>query len=124
MKNKKTKDKKVIKLGVFENTKQLGRVISHCGAIEILQALNERPKQYKELDNETGLSSTTLKRVIKELLSVQIIKTMPMTSKKRETHQYSLTTVGIELMKFIDVYEKIMTLPEGQQKVIEIENGN
>ena len=121
MKPKKIRNNKIGKLGVFEKTKQLGRVISHQGSTEVLYSLVEKPKQYKELAFEARLSNTTLERVLKELQGVQIIKKMPITSKKRETHQYDLTVRGIELMKFIEPYEKEIKLPLSQQKIIEIE---
>ena len=46
-----------VKIGVFENTRQMCRVLSHKGTIEILYALQERTKQYKELDAELQLPS-------------------------------------------------------------------
>ena len=58
------------------------------------------------------------------LQNLDIIKKKPITSKRRETHVYDFTLRGIELMKFITSYEKTMTLPASQQKVIEIEKTN
>ena len=111
----------VIKSGIFGKTKQLGRVLSHEGVTEILYSLNERPKQYKDFIAEIDLSNSTLERALKELLAYQIIKKMPITSNKRETHQYDLTPIGVELMRFIWSYEKIITIPISQQKIVETE---
>ena len=54
------------------------------------------------------------------LQNLDIIKKKPITSKRRERHVYDFTLRGIELMKFIKSYEKTMTLPSSQQKIIEI----
>ena len=109
-----------IKIHLYEKTKQLGRTLSHTGVTNILYALNERPKQYKELTEETGLPNSTLERAIKELLAIHIIKKNLITSENRETHQYDLTPNGLQMMKFVKSYEKEIKLPLEQQKIIEI----
>ena len=118
MNNKKPPVLPTIKIRLFEKTKQLGRTLSHEGATEILQALNERPKQYKELTRETELSNSTMERALKELQAIHLIKKNPITSDNRETHQYDLTPNGLQLMKFIKSYEKEIKLPLEQQKII------
>jgi DNA-binding HxlR family transcriptional regulator len=110
-----------MKVNLYEKTKQLGRTLSHEGVTDILHALNERPKQYKELTAETRLSNATFERAIKELLAINIIKKNPITSNNRETHQYDLTPNGLQMMKFVKSYEKEIKLPLEQQKIIEIE---
>ena len=116
-----TKNPLTVEIDVFENTKQLGRVLSHKGTIEVLYALQERPKQYKELDAELQLPNTTFENALKELhKSIRVIKKNQITSNNRETHQYALSQSGKELMKFINIYERIVTLPASQQKIIEI----
>jgi len=110
-----------VKIHLYEKTKQLGRTLSHEGVTEILLALNERPKQYKELTIETGLSNSTFERAIKELQAIHIIKKNPITSNNRETHQYDLTPNGLQMMKFIKSYEKEIKLPLEQQKIVEAE---
>lgn len=110
-----------MKVNLYEKTKQLGRTLSHEGVTDILHALNERPKQYKELTAETGLSNSTFERAIKELLAINIIKKNLITSNNRETHQYDLTPNGLQMMKFVKSYEKAINLPLSQQKIIEIE---
>ena len=111
----------VVKISALENIKQLGRVLSHKGTTELLYALQERPKQYKELDAELKLPNTTFENALKELHgSVHVIKKNQITSDNRETHQYALSRSGKELMKFINIYGRIMTLPRSQQKIIEI----
>ena len=115
------KKSSTIKIGVLENTKQLCRVLSHKGTLEILYVLQERPKQFKELYAELELPSSTFEDALTDLYnSTYVIKKNHITSKNRETHQYALTQSGKELMKFIQTYEKIITLPSSQRKIIEI----
>lgn len=117
------KNSPTVKIDIFENTKQLGRVLSHKGTLEILCALQERPKQYKELDDELQLPNTTFENALNELhKSIRVIKKNQITSDNRETHQYTLSRSGKELTKFINIYERIMAMPSSQQKLIEIEN--
>lgn len=112
-----------IKIGVLENTKQLCRVLSHKGTLEILYALRERPKQFKELYAELELPSSTFEDALTSLYnSTYVLKKNLITSKNRDTHQYTLSQSGKELMKFIQTYEKIITLPPSQQKIINLKN--
>ncbi len=111
-----------INIRVLENTKQLCRVLSHKGALEILYTLQERPKQFKELSAELKLPSSTFEDALTDLSnSTYVIKKNQITSKNRETHQYALTQSGKELMKFVNTYEKIVMLPISQQKIVENE---
>ena len=123
MANKKAeKDKPIFRIGRLGKTKQLGRTLSHEGVTEILNVIAERPKQYKEIANETGLPNSTLERALKELLAIKVIETNKIYSEKRETHQYDYTTFGRDLMIVIDRYEKMITLSPSQKKITEIEN--
>jgi DNA-binding HxlR family transcriptional regulator len=110
-----------LKVSVFGETKELGRILSHEGNCDILKCLIERPKRYKEIFTETNISNTTLERGVRGLLAAQIVKKMPITSENRETHQYQFTSIGKELMRFITNYEKIIKLPDAQQKIVEVD---
>ena len=112
-------DEKTVKLRSYEKTRELGRILGLEGTLEILLLLDERPRQYKEIDAEHILPQTTLNRRLKMLQTVGIIKKFPISSDRRETHQYTLTLKGIELMKFIKSYEKALSLPLSQQKIEE-----
>lgn len=107
-----------IKITTFQKSKELGKILGLDGTMEILHLLDEGPCQHKEIDGEQFIPTSTLTRRLKELQSVDIIKKNPITSNRRDTHQYDLTNSGIELMKFIHKYEKIMKLPIEQQKII------
>ena len=49
------------------------------------------------------------------LKTLNVVETKPIKSKRRKTHLYDLTDRGVELMKFINSYEKEIKLPLSQQ---------
>ena len=104
----------------FIKSKELGRVLGLDGTLEILDLLDERPRQYKDLDANIDFSQTSLSRRLNILQSLDVIKKQPIRSKRRETHEYALTQRGAELMKFINSYEKEVRLPLEQQKIVKI----
>ena len=108
------------KISANSKTEELGRLLGNKGTMNILYSLEERPKKYTELENTILLSHTSLLRRLTMLQTLDVVKKRPIRSKRRETHEYDLTLRGNELMKFIDSYEKEMTLPLSQQKIIEI----
>jgi len=100
-------------------TMELGNLLGQRGTIEILQLLEERPKKYTEIEKTLNLPHTSLLRRLIILQTLDIIKKLPIKSKRRETHEYGLTIRGNELMKFIYSYEKEIKLPLSQQKIVE-----
>ena len=109
------------KIPLFGKTKELGRIIGLDGTTELLNLLDERPRQYKDLESSLELSHTSLLRRLNILQTLDIIKKNPIRSKRRETHEYDLTIRGVELIKFINSYEKELKLPLSQRKIPGIE---
>jgi len=107
-----------IKITLFGKTKELGRILGLEGTTELLQLVDERPCQYKDIEMVLELSHTSLLRRLNILQELDIIKKNPIRSKRRETHEYGLTLRGIELIKFINSYEKEIKLPLEQQKIL------
>jgi DNA-binding HxlR family transcriptional regulator len=107
------------KIPLFGKTKELGRIIGLEGTTELLNLLDERPRQYKDLEATLELSHTSLLRRLNILQNLDIIKKNPIRSQRRETHEYDLTLRGVELIKFINAYEKEVKLPLSQQKIVE-----
>lgn len=112
----------IIEISRYGKTKELGRIIGFEGTTEILDLLDERPRQYKEIDFIIGLPHATLIRRLTMLQILSLVEKRHITSKRRETHVYDLTRSGMNLLKFIKSYEKEISLPLLQQKIIEIEN--
>lgn len=111
------KETKNIKITLFGKTKELGRLLGLEGTTELLQLLDERPCQYKDIEAALELSHTSLLRRLNILQNLDIIKKNPIRSKRRETHEYGITIRGIELIKFINSYEKEIKLSYSQQKI-------
>lgn len=63
------------------------------------------------------ISHTSLLRRLNLLQSLDIIKTKPIRSNNRNTHEYEMTNLGGQLMSFIKRYEKRMNIPEIQQTI-------
>ena len=124
MNNKRLEDNSsVIQVGVFENSRKLGRILSHEGTIQVLSALQEKPKQFRELNVELGLPSTTFESALRDLSKeVNVIRKNPIVANNRETHQYVLNPIGKELIRFIANYERFMSLPITQQEILNVEN--
>lgn len=108
------------KIYLFGKTKELGRILGLGGTNELLDLLDERPRQYKELEANLELSHTSLLRRLNILQTLDIIKKNPIRSKRRETHEYDLTIRGVELVKFINSYERDVKVPLSQKRIIEI----
>jgi len=123
MNNKKEDDNlSVVKIEGFENSRQLGRILSHEGAIQILSALQEKPKIYTELEAELGLPSSTFERGLRDLRNnAHIIRKSSVVVGNRDTKQYVLEPVGKEIIRVINSYERAVSLPKPQQKLLNVE---
>jgi len=111
-----------IQINVFENSRRLGRILNHEGVIQVLFALQDKPKLFKELNKELELPSTTFEMALKDLREqVKIIRKTQTVDGNRDTHQYVLEPIGRELIRLIKDYERFMALSVPEQKVLEIE---
>jgi len=106
-----------IKIGIFNKTKELGKILGLDGTLELLNLLDQHPLRYKDLESLLNFSHASLLRRLEMLQELGIIKKSPIRSNRRETHEYVLTSRGIDLMKFIISYEKEVNLPIIQRKI-------
>ena len=111
----------IIEISRYGKTKELGRTIGFEGTTEILDLLDDRPRQYKEIDSSIELPHATFIRRLNMLQILGLVEKRCITSKRRGTHVYDLTRSGIELLKFIKSYEKEVSLPLLKQRIIDIE---
>jgi DNA-binding HxlR family transcriptional regulator len=117
MKKINTKSKQVKADISFGRSKEFGRLLGLDGTIELLQLIENKPRQYKEIESINELSHTTLLRRLTILQNLNIIKKQPIRSKKRGTHVYELTSRGEIFIKNFQDYEKEIILPIEQQKI-------
>ena len=110
------------KIHLYGKSMELGKILGLNDTIALLNLLNESPKRYKDIAPNISLSQPSLSRRLLMLQNLNIIKKEPIRSKSRKTHVYNLTIRGEKLMRFINSYEKEITLPSEQQKIIEVED--
>lgn len=115
-------NKKEDKIRLYEITQSLGRSLSHKGCKEIIFFLKDDPKRHKDIIKDIHLPVATIDRSLKELVALQLIKKIPITSSKREIEQYGITQIGADLINFILSFERVISIPATQQKIIDIEN--
>ena len=108
---------KDIKIFPYGSSQELGRILGKDGTLKILFILDEEGKRYKDIVSMVNIKETSLLRRLKVLQSLRMIKKKPITSERRNTHEYVLTRHGIKLMKFVISYEKDMS-KEIIQKVV------
>jgi DNA-binding HxlR family transcriptional regulator len=112
----------VVALKGYEYSKRLGRILSHEGRIQILFALKQNPKIFSDLEAEVEIKGTTFDQALRELRKDgHLIRKSKTFAKNRETKQYILEPIGKDLIRFIDTYERAMSLPRPQQKILEVE---
>jgi len=109
---------KEIKITINDIAKELGGVLRLEGTINILLSLAEEPKMYTELEKIIKLSHATFIRRLNELLKLRLIKKVPITSKRRETHLYTLDRGGKKLLSIILSFDKY-PIPAETQKIID-----
>lgn len=116
------KNDETIKINPYSNTIELGMTIGFEGAVSILSFLHEGPKRYKDIKANIIVKKSTLVRQLKKLLMLKMIEKQPIVANGRKTHEYGLTQNGMEFMRFAQKYERRMTIPPSQQKIVEIES--
>lgn len=119
MNNNKHQKSEVHKIQYYGKTKELTHLLGLDETAFILHLIDEGPKQYSYIETTVGLSHTTVLRRLEALQELGILKKQPIRSKRRKTHVYDFTIRGDKLMTFIKDYEKEITLPLEQQKIIE-----
>jgi DNA-binding HxlR family transcriptional regulator len=95
---------------LFGKSKELGRILGLKGTLELLLLLDEKPRQYKDLNASVDFSHTSLSRRLNILQTLHLIKKQSIRSKRRIITRYTLTIRGAELMRFLLSYEKELKL--------------
>lgn len=123
MNDKKSEDNShSVQIGGFENSRRLGRILYHEGVIQVLFALQDKPKLFKELRKELGLPDSTFEMALKNLREqVKIVRKTETVADNRDTHHYVLEPIGREVIRLIKDYERFIALSIPEQKVLEIE---
>ena len=62
--------------------------------------------RYKQIKKELKLSDNTLSRRLDKLMEYKVIKQLDVSFGTRSGHEYTITELGQELIKFFRDYEK------------------
>jgi DNA-binding HxlR family transcriptional regulator len=113
----------VVTIKGYDHSKELGRILSHEGRIQILFALQKEPKIFSDLETKVEIKGTTFDKALRELRKeCHVIRKSKTFAKNRETSQYILEPIGRELLRFIETYERTIAKPKPEQEMLEVEN--
>ncbi len=91
---------------LYQTIKEIGNILSQDTAIDIIFHLSNEPMRYKELKKLLNASDATLSRRLEKLQEYNIIESLPVVFGKKQTHEYTITELGQELIRFFRNYEQ------------------
>lgn len=121
LKYKMTDNKEIIKIDIFGNSTELGRLLGTQGTIHMLTMISEKPMQYTDIVNSVNIPKSTLVSHLNSLYNLKIVQKDDFFSKGRKTHLYSITKIGADMLKFFQNFERITSMHPTQQKLVEKE---
>lgn len=105
-----TPDKQRVHTSV--RTRAIGHALIAAGGPAVMNALEDGPRQWTQIQEETGLDSVTLNRARNALVNAEIIVSRPIRSLRKGSMAYELSEFGRELQKLLTIAEKLTgTLP-------------
>lgn len=90
----------------FLIVKNISNILSQDFTVDILFHLSLEPMRYTQLKQIVNCSDATLSRRIKKLQEYNIIKKLPVTFGNKQSHEYTITNLGQELIKFFNNFNK------------------
>ena len=115
-------ENKVIKLIPFIKSTELGKTLGSDGIIHMLTMINEQPMRYSDIEKSVDIPKSTLVRHLNLLYEFTVLNKEPFMYNGRKTHIYGLTTLGADIVKFFNRFERINSVQSSQQKISELEN--
>jgi DNA-binding HxlR family transcriptional regulator len=103
--NKQITKVRIHKVQLFKSIKEVSNILSWEYSIDIVFLLSKEPMRYKQLKKELKLSDNTLSRRLDKLTEYKIIKRLEVSFGTRSGHEYTITELGQELIKFFYNYE-------------------
>lgn len=86
--------------------KEVGNIISQDNTIDILSYLSFEPMRYKKLQDLTKCKDNTLTRRLHKLMEYNLIERLDVVDNNKKTHEYVITELGQELIRFFRNYEQ------------------
>ena len=96
---------RIHKIQLYKSIKEISNILSWDYSIDIVFLLSKEPMRYKQIKKELKLSDNTLSRRLKKLSKYKIIKKLEVSFGTRSGHEYIITELGQELIRFFKNYE-------------------
>jgi len=93
------------KTQLYRSIKDISTILSRDYSIEIVFLLSKEPMRYKQIKKELKLPDNTLSRRLLRLQEYKVIKKLEVAYGTRKGHEYTITELGQELIKFFRNYE-------------------
>ena len=94
------------KVETFTMSRAVGRAIATLGSMEVLVALNEGPRRWKDLKRQTGLLDMTLNRALKALVAARLVVAREASAERKGIDTYEKTPSGRSIHKILMDLEK------------------
>jgi len=90
---------------LYQTTREVGNIISKEKSIDLLYYCSYEPMRYKKLQELTKCKDNTLTRRLHTLVNCGLLNRMDVRINNKKTHEYVITDLGQELIKFFRNYE-------------------
>ena len=99
-------NKKSTTVKPYETIKKMGYILGQDYTVEILLLLSYEPHRNKQLKTILKCKDNTLARRLRYLQRYGIIDKLPVTLGNQKSHEYTITELGQELIKFFRNFER------------------
>ena len=94
------------KVQLYKSIREISNVLSQDYTVDIIFLLSKEPMRYKQIKKELRLSDNTLSRRLDKLEGCGAIRRLQVSFGTRKGHEYTITELGQELIKFFKNYER------------------
>ncbi len=97
---------RIQKVQLYKSIKEISNILSQDYTIDIIFMLSREPMRNKQLKKELKIPDNTLSRRLNKLMEYNIIKKLDVSFGTRSGHEYTITELGQELLRFFQNYER------------------
>ena len=94
------------KIQLYKSIKEISNLLSQEYTIDIVFLLSREPMRNKQIKKELKIPDNTLGRRLNKLIEYNIIKKLEVKFGNRKGHEYTITSLGQELIRFFKNYEQ------------------
>jgi len=103
----------VSNIELYTTIKEIGRVLGKDKTAEIIFLLSNEPMRNKQLKKVLKCNDNTLSRRLDKLQEYGVIDKLPVTLGNKKSHEYTITVLGQELIRFFRNYERKRYMSSG-----------